>query len=185
MAYVSTMSGTFRQNFLDSEVGLVLKTKEIPASLGVAEGTRTVVPAGTAFPSDDAQAVGIVFQDVDVTDGPAAGSVMVGGRVLTQRLSIASAARTALGGRGIVFADAPEVRRGFRATYLQDDGTGTPPVDPNEYPEGGIVKVSTESPLTKSGNTQTGWALTKGGAAVSEFNITEDTDLYPVWTSAT
>lgn len=106
-----------RPNFLESEVGLVLKTREIPASMGVQDGKYKIVKAGTPFPSDNSNAVGIVFEDIDVTDGNMPGSVMVAGRVLADRLSLASAAKTALSGKGFTFVDAPEITRGYTVTY--------------------------------------------------------------------
>lgn len=109
MAYVTTYKGTFRPNFLESEIGLVTKTYQIPETMGVADGSRKIVPAGTPFPSNDASAVGIVFTDTDVTDGDAAGSVMVAGRVLKERLTVDDAAVTAL--KDIRFVEGPDVTR--------------------------------------------------------------------------
>ena len=183
MSFVTNISGTKRPNFLESEVGLVLKTREIPASLGVQDGNYKTVAPGTPFPSNDANAVGIVFESVDVTSGNMPGSVLVAGRVLDENLNLATAAKTALAGKGIVFVDTPAVTRGYTVTYDKNDGTGTPPVDGNSYFEGSVAKVSTEYPLTKSGNTQTGWSTSKGGAAVTEVDVTGDMTLYPVWTS--
>lgn len=111
MAYIHSKSGTFKPNFLESEVGLVLKTQTIPQSMGVEDDIYLTVFEGTAYPSDDASATGIVFQNVDVTHDDAAGPVMMAGRVLTDRLSISDAAKTALEALGIVFVDAPEVTR--------------------------------------------------------------------------
>lgn len=184
MSFVTNTNGTVFPNFLDSEVGLVLKTRNIPASLGVQDGAYKTVKPGTPYPSNDANAVGIVFDAVDVTNGDMPGSVLVAGRVLADNLSLATAAKTALSGKGIVFADAPSVTRGYTVTYDKNDGTGTPPVDSNSYFEGAVAKVSTSYPLTKSNNTQTGWSLTKGGAAVTEVEMTGDITLYPVWTTA-
>lgn len=109
MSYVTDYKGTSRQNFLESEIGLVTKTYQIPDSMGVADGARKIVPAGTPFPSNDASAVGIVFTDTDVTDGPKAGSVMVSGRVLKERLTVDAAAVTALA--DIKFVTAPDAVR--------------------------------------------------------------------------
>lgn len=120
---------------------------------------------------------------IDVTDGNMPGSVMVAGRVLADRLSLASAAKTALSGKGFTFVDAPEITRGYTVTYDKNDGSGTPPVDENVYTEGSYADVSTEYPLTKSGNTQTGWSTSKGGAAVSKVEMTGNVTLYPVWTT--
>ena len=183
MSIVTNTAYTVKPNFLESEVGLVLKTREIPETLGVQDGKYKTVAAGTPFPSNDANAIGIVFENIDVTDGNMPGSVMVAGRVLADRLTLASAAKTALSGKGITFVDAPEVTRGYTVTYDKNDGTGTPPVDENSYFAGSIAKVSKEYPLTKSGNTQTGWSTTKGGVAVTEVEITGNITLYPVWTT--
>ena len=68
MSHVEVINGTFRPNFLESEVGLVLKTYQISASLGTEdEFGNKIVAAGTVDPSNDGSAVGIVFEDVDVT----------------------------------------------------------------------------------------------------------------------
>lgn len=183
MSHVRRINGTFRPNFLDSEVGLVLKTYQIPASMGTEdEFGNKVVPAGTVYPSNDGSAVGIIFEDVDVTWGDHEGSVMLAGRVLKDRLNVQSAAETPLKSSGIVFVDAPEVTRGYTVTYTTDDGSGTPPVDPNEYADGSYAPVSTEYPLTKASNTQTGWATSSGGPAVTSVKMTEDVTMYPVWT---
>jgi hypothetical protein len=113
MPYVTNTSGTFKPNFLDSEVGLVSKTYEIPANMGVMDddGIHKTVAAGTPYPADGSTAIGIVYQDVDVTYGDRAGAVLVAGRVLTDRLSITEDAKTALTDAGIVFVDAAETTR--------------------------------------------------------------------------
>ena len=79
MSILKTEIGTAIPNFLDSEVGLVTKTAQIPQSMGQADGDRKTVFAGTVFPANTSAATGIVFQDVDVTDGDAIGAVMVAG----------------------------------------------------------------------------------------------------------
>lgn len=181
MSIVTNVSYGNKPNFLESEVGLVLKTREIPATMGVQDGKFKNVAAGTPFPSNDANAIGLVFEAVDVTDGNMPGSVMVAGRVLADRITVASAAKTALANKGIVFVDAPEITRGFVVTYDKNDGTGTPPVDENVYFDGSTAKVSTDYPLTKSGNKQVGWSTSKGGDAVETVEMTGNITLYPVW----
>ena len=91
MSILKTEIGTAIPNFLDSEVGLVTKTAQIPQSMGQADGDRKTVFAGTVFPANTSAATGIVFQDVDVTDGDAIGAVMVAGRVISDRVNAASA----------------------------------------------------------------------------------------------
>lgn len=183
MSILKVETSTAIPNFLDSAVGIVVKTAQLTQAMGVADGNGKTVFAGTPFPANDGTAIGIVYQDVDVTDGDAAGSILVAGRVIADRLAIASAAKTALTTRGIVFTDAVETARGFKVTYAKDDGTGTPPVDSGMYLAGDLVTPEATYPLTKTGNTQTGWALTSGGEAVASFQISEDTTLYPVWTA--
>lgn len=111
MAYVTTVKADSKPNWLESEIGLITKTRQIPESMGTADGSRKTVFSGTAFPSNDASATGIVFTDTDVTDGDHAGSVMVAGRVLKERLNIESAAQSALEDLGIRFIEGPETER--------------------------------------------------------------------------
>lgn len=59
---------------------------------------RKVIKAGTVYPANDATAIGVVFNDVDVTNGDAAGAVLIHGFVKTSALPAApaAAAKTAL-----------------------------------------------------------------------------------------
>lgn len=59
---------------------------------------RKIVPAGTIYPANDATATGIIYQDVDVTNGPEAASCIVEGYIIKGRLPVvpAAAAITAL-----------------------------------------------------------------------------------------
>jgi hypothetical protein len=48
------------------------------------------VPMGTAYPANDATAIGIVYEDVDVTYGDMPGSVVTKGEVYEDKLAITS-----------------------------------------------------------------------------------------------
>lgn len=111
MSHITYTAGTTRPNFLESEIGLTTKTHTIPATMGAADGIYKTVKAGTPFPTNDATAIGIVFVDADVTGGDIEGSVMVAGRVLKDRVTIADAAVTALSAKGLYFVKAPDVTR--------------------------------------------------------------------------
>lgn len=72
------------------------------------------IPMGTVYPSNDGSAIGIVYEDVDVTGGDMPGSVVTRGMVYADRLPVAidPAAKTALEALGFVFIDnAPTVTR--------------------------------------------------------------------------
>lgn len=72
------------------------------------------VKMGTVYPSNDANAEGIVYEDVDVTLGDAPGSVVTKGTVYEDRLAaeLADAAKTALTALGFTFVEtAPTVTR--------------------------------------------------------------------------
>lgn len=81
-----------RPNFLGSEVGLVLKTITVPASAtgAVTENGRKIVKAGSIFATPYA---GLLFNDVDVTDGDRIGSLMVRGSYIDAKLPATAAAK--------------------------------------------------------------------------------------------
>ena len=98
MAFHKVETTYERPNFIDSDVGLVTKTREIPQSMGKAQDNRKIVIGGTVFPSNDTHAT--------VTDDekrPA--SVIVAGRIIKANLpeTLNSAAETALKNIGFVF----------------------------------------------------------------------------------
>lgn len=101
MAYMNVTEGRSAINILESEIGLVTKTRQIPETLGVVDGAHKTVMAGTVFPADDGTAEGIVFTDTDVTHGDAEGSVIVAGRVLAERVDASETAITALAAKGL------------------------------------------------------------------------------------
>lgn len=108
MAYTTVMTAGNLPNFLESEVGLVLKTMQIDdTGIETDEYGYKTVKAGTIYPSNDAKAVGVVFEDVDVTHGERAASIITAGRIYKSKLHIApeSAAETPLTKSGIVFID--------------------------------------------------------------------------------
>ena len=70
----------------------VRETREIAQSGAVtaADGTK-YVPMGTAYPSNDSNAIGLTYEDVDVTVGNMPGSVVTKGIVYEDRLAITGA----------------------------------------------------------------------------------------------
>ncbi|MEK3788758.1 hypothetical protein [Paenibacillus sp. FSL K6-1230] len=64
---------------------------------------RKIVKAGTVYPANDATAIGLLMNDVDVTTGPQPGSVLVDAWVLEQRLPATPAADAKTAMKGIKF----------------------------------------------------------------------------------
>lgn len=108
--------------FLADNEDCTRETRTISAT-GVtadADGGKHVA-MGTLYPKNDATAIGILYEDVDVTAGDMPGSVVTAGTVYLDRLPVApaSAAKTALEGLGFKFITAAPV------TTRPADGTET------------------------------------------------------------
>jgi len=95
------------------------ETRNIPASMGVDGKDGKYVPMGTVYPAVGASATGIVYEDVDVTNGASAGSVVTRGTVIKSRIPLSveqltASTLTALGNKGFKFVDAdPSVTRPY------------------------------------------------------------------------
>lgn len=94
MAFTETKISS--PNFLASEVGIRTVTYTFDASNSnvttekdVHGCTHKIIKAGTIYPKNDATVKGIVFTDVDVTNGNKPGSLMIAGRVLKEATLVA------------------------------------------------------------------------------------------------
>ena len=58
------------------------------SSLAIEVGSRKIIKAGTIYPANDATAQGVVFSDLDVTEGDVNGAVLVFGFVKTSALPV-------------------------------------------------------------------------------------------------
>lgn len=102
-------------HFLANDETCIRKTMTIAADHAQAV-TRTdgrkVVPAGAVIPANGATAKGILYEDIDVTNGATAGSVVVAGTVYEDKLpaAIESAAESALT-EIVVITTSPAVTR--------------------------------------------------------------------------
>lgn len=106
MSFMKTEKFYSGNNILASEIGLVQKTKEGTKAMAVDEDGRKIIKAGTVFPSNDANAVGIVLEDVDMTDDEKRPiSVIIAGRVIAANLPVAvnEAAKSVLVANGLHF----------------------------------------------------------------------------------
>ena len=110
MSHINVQAATSAVNFIDTPVGLVRKTVTV-AQDGVAtdENGYKIVPAGTIYPANGATAQGILFDDVDVTDGDHEGSLIVAGRIIKDRLPVEPEETVKID--GITFVAVPAVTR--------------------------------------------------------------------------
>ena len=103
--------------FLVEDEPVTRETRTIPqAGATTAANGSKYVKAGTPFPANGATAIGFVYEDVEVTSGNMAGSVVTKGVVYEDRLPVKldSAAKTALQGLGFKFvATSPTVTRPY------------------------------------------------------------------------
>ena len=107
-------------HFLVDDETCVRQTMTIPANHGqrvTRDDGRIVVPAGAVIPANGATAKGLLFEDIDVTNGAMPGSVVTEGTVYADRLpaAIAEAAATAMTGITVI-ATAPAVTRPYTDT---------------------------------------------------------------------
>ena len=98
MSFIGESNGkTYAPGYFLAHEECERKTREIPQSMATTEANGTkFVKMGTVYPSNDANAVGIVYEDVDVTTGNMPGSVVLKGTVNEDRLPVTSTSYTAV-----------------------------------------------------------------------------------------
>ena len=116
MSFIGAVEGgkTYAPGWFLAHEECVRETREIPAAgASTAANGGKYVKMGTPFPSNDGNAIGIVYEDVDVSNGDAPGSVVTQGRVYEGRLPVElnGSAKSALAALGFVFITEPSVTR--------------------------------------------------------------------------
>ena len=104
-------------HFLVNDETCVRRTATIAADhaqVKTRDNGRKVVPAGAVIPANDGTAVGILYEDIDVTEGAKMGSIVTEGIVYGDRLpaAIANAAASALTGIKVIAAT-PTITRPY------------------------------------------------------------------------
>ena len=124
MAFIGSVNQgkTYNAGYFLAHEECVRKTHEVSQSMATTESDGTkYVKAGTIYPSNDTNAIGIVYEDVDVTNGNMPASVVEKGMVIESRLPVAidSDAKTALEALGFVFvAEGEAVRPEYPASLI-------------------------------------------------------------------
>lgn len=112
--YQSETGRGYAPGYILAEAECGRKTATITAdnaqAITLANGAK-IVPMGSVIPANDANAVGILYEDVEVTNGDAPGSVVTRGTIYADRLpaTVADTAKAAL--TEITFKDEPDVTR--------------------------------------------------------------------------
>ena len=101
-----------------NDEGVTRETRQIAqANATTADDGTKYVKMGTAYPSNDGNCIGLLYEDVDVTTGDMPGSVVTANaEVYLDRLpaELADAAKSALAAKGFKFIDAaPAVTRPY------------------------------------------------------------------------
>ena len=179
MSFTASAQGTTFEAgwFLVDDEQCLRETATIAANHAqkVTRNGRTIVPAGAVIPANGATAVGILYEDIDVTDGAAPGSIVTKGTIYGDRLPAAleSAAATALTGIKVKTSPAvvrPSVFGNFDTlTVASEDGTASGDTKLTvaghtlETGESYVYKTNaTAAPTVKLGDDLTGWTAWDG-----------------------
>lgn len=122
------MGHTYAPGFFLAHEECVRKTRTIPQSMATTTETGAkYVKAGTLFPANDATAIGLVYEDVDVTTGNMPGSVVMRGVVYENRLPITDADYDSVTLKNLVSPKAQgwQERSGSSPDYVYADSTDT------------------------------------------------------------
>ena len=179
MSFTASAQGTTFEAgwFLVDDEQCLRETATIAANHAqkVTRNGRTIVPAGAVIPANGSTAVGILYEDIDVTDGAAAGSIVTKGTIYGDRLPAAleSAAATALTGikvktspavvRPSVFGKFDTLTVGSEAGTAQGDTKLTVAGHTLESGESYVYKTNASAaPTVKLGDDLTGWTAWDG-----------------------
>lgn len=83
-----------------------------------ADGFRRIVPMGAVWPQDGTSAEGLLYEDIDVTEGPKPCSVVVMCKAYVDRLPLYPSMESVRMMRNITFAVSPEVERPYGADLV-------------------------------------------------------------------
>lgn len=115
--------------FLAEDEMCIRETREVAQNSALVKTVNGAkyVPMGTAYPSNDANAVGILYEDCDVTTGDMPGSVVISGRVYEDRLAVTSYNYDAVTLKNLVSPkkNGWQERSGSSPNYTYADSTDT------------------------------------------------------------
>ena len=125
MSFTASAQGTTFEAgwFLVDDESCLRETATVAANHAqkVTRNGRVIVPMGAVIPANGATAKGILYEDIDVTDGDAPGSIVTKGVIYEDRLpaSLDSDAKTALTGITVISAAPAAIRPDFSIDGLK------------------------------------------------------------------
>ena len=150
-------------------------TKTIPQSLAITndDGTK-YVPMGKAYPSNDSNAIGITYEDVDVTNGAMPGSVVTKGEVYEDRLAITGAQYDSVTLKDLVSPKAQgwQERSGSSPNYTYADSTDTTVNTSKTYYLDDTDHTAVSDYAAVLNPVQEGWYESDGGTG---YELSDDT----------
>lgn len=163
--------------FLAVDEPVTRKTKTIAQNSALvvtsADGAKHV-PGGTAYPTNDANAIGILYEDVDVTSGDMPGSVVTHGTVYEDKLAIVSYSYNAVTLKNLVSpkANGWQERSGSSPNYTYADSTDTTVNTSKTYylPDDDHTAVTNYA--AELNPVQKGWYESDGGTG---YELSDDT----------
>lgn len=152
--------------------------------------TEGVLAAGLVVPANDATAIGVLLNDVDLAENPN-GALVVHGFINGDKLPVAPSAEAvvALAGKGVYLLNRNGVplNQKFTVVYDANGGSGTVTDSNSPYLYGAEVTVLGGTGLTgPDSKTFAGWALTPEAVEKvyeenDKFQIEQNMTLYAVW----
>lgn len=129
MSFIQSGKGaTYAPGYFLAHEECVRETREFSQSgaTTTTEGAK-YWPMGTAYPSNDGNAIGITYEDVDVSSGNMPGSVVTKGVVYEDRLAITGASYDAVTLKDLVSPKDQgwQERSGTEGSYVYADSTDT------------------------------------------------------------
>lgn len=148
------------------------------ALVATADNGGKYVPMGTAYPTNDGNAIGITYEDVDVTTGNMPGSVVTKGVVIEGRLAITGADYNSVTLKDLVSPKAQgwQERSGSSPDYTYADSTDTTVNTSKTYylPDENHTAVSDYAAVL-SPKTE-GWYERSGSSPNYVYTVSTDTE---------
>ena len=133
------------------------------------------VPMGTAYPTNDGNAVGITYEDVDVTSGNMPGSVVTKGVVFENRLAVTGASYDAVTLKNLVSPKEQgwQERSGSSPDYTYTDSTDTTVNTSKTYYEDNESHTAVSDYAAVLDPQEEGWYESDGGTG---YELSTDTE---------